>query len=71
MFIHPIKDATWRGVRPDSVVASILAPYFSSSSTTWSKQFINTSAIVQQTGANQIKNKSYIALEKKVVPDIR
>ena len=34
MFMQPMKLATCSGVRPDSVVASMLAPYFSSSSTT-------------------------------------
>jgi len=46
MFMHPIKDATWRGVKPDSVVASILAPYFSNSSTTWGKTIINHCSVL-------------------------
>ena len=34
MLMQPIKLATCRGVRPDSVVASIAAWYFNKSSTT-------------------------------------
>ena len=40
MFMWPMKDATCRGVRPDSVVASIDAPYLSSSSTTLMRFFL-------------------------------
>ena len=40
MFMQPMKEATCSGVSPDSVVASMLAPYLSSNSTTYTRQYV-------------------------------